>query len=188
MFETLGGSGVVLQEGIVAGGFFFIFFLIFTLVPIAGMWKVFTKAGKPGWAAIVPVYNVIVLLQIVGRPVIWIVGFLIPVVNFIVAVLVSIDLAKSFGKGAGYGIGIVFVPFVFLPLLGFGGAQYYGPAQGTPQAGQQQGQYQQGQQGQYQGGHQQGGQGAHQQGGHQHGGQGHQEPNTDTSREDTYGN
>lgn len=99
-------------------------------VIIAGMWKVYTKAGEPGWAAIIPIYNVVVLLKIVGRPIWWVVLFLIPVVNFIVAIIVSIDVAKSFGKGTGYGIGLALLGFIFYPLLGFGDAQYQGAAAG----------------------------------------------------------
>lgn len=99
-------------------------------VIIAGMWKVYTKAGEPGWAAIIPIYNVVVLLKIVGRPIWWVVLFLIPVVNFIAAIIVSIDVAKSFGKGTGYGIGLALLGFIFYPLLGFGDAQYQGAAAG----------------------------------------------------------
>ena len=92
----------------------------------AGMWKVFQKAGKPGWAAIIPIYNIIVLLEIVGKPLWWIVLYLIPVVNFIAVILVCIELAKRFGKGVGFGIGLAFLPFIFYPILGFGDATYGG--------------------------------------------------------------
>jgi len=94
---------------------------------------VFTKAGQPGWAAIIPIYNVYILLQIVGRPTIWLIGFLIPIVNFVVAVLVTIDLAKAFGKGIVYAVGMLLVPFIFFPLLGFGDARYQGPVHGGQQ-------------------------------------------------------
>ena len=92
------------------------------------LWKVFTKAGQPGWAALVPVYNLIVLLQIVGRPIWWFILFLIPLVGLVVAIIVAIDVAKSFGKGVGFGIGIAFLGFIFYPILGFGDAQYVGPS------------------------------------------------------------
>lgn len=104
--------------------------LAFAAVMIASMWKVYTKAGEPGWAALVPIYNIIVLLKIVGRPMWWIVLFLIPVVNFIALFIVSIDVAKSFGKGTGYGIGLVVLGPIFYPLLGFGDAQYQGASAG----------------------------------------------------------
>lgn len=92
----------------------------------AGMWKVFQKAGKPGWAAIIPIYNIIVLLEITGKPLWWIVLYIIPVVNFVVAILVCIELAKRFGKGVGFGLGLGFLPFIFYPILGFGDATYGG--------------------------------------------------------------
>lgn len=95
---------------------------------VASIWKVYTKAGQPGWAAIVPIYNLYVLTQIVGRPAWWIVLFFIPGVNFIAAIILYIDLAKSFGKGAGFGLGLTFLGFIFMPILGFGSSQYVGPA------------------------------------------------------------
>ena len=101
------------------------------LVMVAGMWKTCAKAGKPGWAAIVPIYNIVVILQIVGRPVWFLVLLLVPIVNFVVAVLLCLDLAKSFGKSAAYGIGILFLGFIFVPMLGFGSARYEGPAAAT---------------------------------------------------------
>ena len=119
----------VLQMDALLGGafiFFLIFFVVFVLIPIAGMWKIFTKAGKPGWAAIVPIYNIIVMLQIVGRPVWWLVLFIIPVINLIASILVLLDLASAFGKGGGYAIGMFFLPFIFIPMLGFGSARYQG--------------------------------------------------------------
>jgi hypothetical protein len=91
---------------------------------IAGIWKVFVKAGEPGWAAIIPIYNVIVLLKIARRPLWWIILFLIPLVSLIISILVAIDIAKGFGKGAGYGLGLAFLPFIFYPMLGFGDATY----------------------------------------------------------------
>jgi hypothetical protein len=103
----------------------FIELAIFVLI-IAGMWKVFTKAGQPGWAAIVPIYNIIVLLQIAGKPVWWILLFLIPVVNLVVAILIGIAIAKNFGKSDAFGVGLGLLGFVFYPILGFGDAQYQG--------------------------------------------------------------
>ena len=92
------------------------------------MWKIFTKAGKPGWASLVPIYNTIVMLQIVGRPVWWILLMLIPVVNLVVAVILINDLAKSFGKGIGWTFGLLFLGIVFYPMLAFGSAKYHGPS------------------------------------------------------------
>src|ERR1700722_3077522 len=103
-----------------------LFFIVVVVVSIAGLWKTFEKAGKPGWAAIVPIYNMIVLLEIAGKPIWWILLLFIPCVNIVVLVLVCIDLAKNFGQGAGFGIGLWLLPFIFYPMLGFGSAKYQG--------------------------------------------------------------
>ena len=111
------------------GGLLFcgIYFAVIVLV-IAGIWKTFVKAGQPGWAAIVPIYNIYVLCQIAGRPWWWLLVMLIPFVGLVAAIIVSIDVAKSFGKSTGFAIGLALLPFVFYPILGFGSAQYQGPA------------------------------------------------------------
>ncbi|RIK75425.1 MAG: signal peptidase I [Planctomycetota bacterium] len=103
-------------------------YLVVIAIIVAGMWKTFTKAGQPGWAAIVPIYNIVVLLEIAGRPVWWIVLFLIPCVNLIVSIIVMIDVAAKFGKSAGFGVGLALLGFIFFPILGFGDAQYQGTA------------------------------------------------------------
>lgn len=108
-----------------------IFGLLVALLMIVAMWKVFTKAGQPGWASIIPIYNIYIWCKIVGRPWWWILLMLIPFVNFIVAIILCIDLAKSFGKGVGFGIGLALLGIIFFPILGFGSAQYEGPAAGT---------------------------------------------------------
>lgn len=102
--------------------------LVFVVVVLAAFWQVFTKAGEPGWAILIPIYNLIVLLKIVGRPWWWLILFLIPIVNFIIGILVNIDLAKSFGKGIGFAIGLILLPPIFILILGFGDARYQGPA------------------------------------------------------------
>ncbi|MCC5843972.1 MAG: signal peptidase I [Verrucomicrobia bacterium] len=107
-------------------GFVLIIWLLVMIVIIAGIWKVFTKAGKPGWASIIPIYNIVVLLEIVGRPLWWVVLYFVPLANFVIAILVGIDLAKAFGKGTGFGIGLTFLAPIFYPILGFGSAQYRG--------------------------------------------------------------
>jgi hypothetical protein len=102
--------------------------LLIGLMLIVAMWKIFTKAGQPGWASLIPIFNIYVWCKIVGRPGWWVILMLIPFVNFIIAIILCIDLAKSFGKGVGFGIGIILLGIVFLPILGFGSAQYLGPA------------------------------------------------------------
>jgi hypothetical protein len=104
--------------------------LLIALLVIVAMWKVFTKAGQPGWASIIPIYNLYIWCKIVGRPWWWILLMLNPFVNFIIMIILCIDLAKSFGKGAGFGLGIAFLGIIFLPILGFGSAQHQGPAAG----------------------------------------------------------
>ncbi len=102
---------------------------IIFIIAVIGLWKVFVKAGEPGWAAIIPIYNVYIILKIVGRPWWWLLLLLIPFVNIIVYIVVAIDLAKSFGKDALYGIILLWLFNVIgYLILGFGDAQYQGPA------------------------------------------------------------
>lgn len=129
MNDNSGAAGAILA--LFSGGFL-LFMLAVGIVTIAGMWKVFTKAGQPGWAAIVPFFNLIVVLQIIGRPVWWILLCLIPLVNFVIALIIMIDLAKSFGQGAGFGLGLFFLGCIFMPVLGFGSSRYIGPAGNLP--------------------------------------------------------
>lgn len=120
-------------------GFFWLFAMILAIVGIVAMWKIFTKAGKPGWAAIVPIYNYIILMEIIGRPTWWVVLFFVPLVQVIVMVITAIDLAKSFGKSEVFGVvGLVLFSLIGYLMLGFGDAKYVGPAAAegtTPQSG-----------------------------------------------------
>ena len=104
-----------------------LFYLVFLAIMAVSGWKLYEKAGKPGWAALIPIYNMVVFLEIVGKPIWWIVLMFIPIVSLIIAIMLSISLAERFGKGAGYGIGIAFLGFIFLPMLAFGDAQYSPP-------------------------------------------------------------
>jgi hypothetical protein len=106
-----------------------IYVAIIVLV-IAGFWQVFTKAGEAGWKSIIPIWNIIVLLRIIGRPVWWIILFLIPLVGLVISLIVCLDLAKSFGKGNGFGVGLWLLGFIFVPILGFGDATYQGGGHG----------------------------------------------------------
>lgn len=107
-----------------------IYVAIFALI-IVSQWKVFTKAGKPGWACIIPIYNIIVLLEIIGKPWWWLLLMFIPVVNIVFAIWMINLLAKSFGKSEGFTVGLVLLPFIFISILGFGDAAYKGPAGGN---------------------------------------------------------
>lgn len=132
-------SAPMLQEGDTGGLFALLFSgvygicgLIFVVLFIVGMWRLFVKAGKPGWAAIIPIYDIYVMLQIVGRPGWWLILLLIPFVNIVIALLVSIDLAKSFGKSAAWGVVLLFfLNAIGYLILGFGDAKYQGPAAAT---------------------------------------------------------
>jgi uncharacterized membrane protein YhaH (DUF805 family) len=113
----------------------FIIVLVYIAVVVfivAAYWKIFTKAGKPGWACLIPIYNIIVLLEIVGKPWWWLLLMLIPVVNLVFAIWMTNLLSKSFGKSEGFTVGLILLPIVFYPILGFGDAKYQGPA-GQPQ-------------------------------------------------------
>ena len=114
-----------------AGLFGALIWLALMVVMIAAMWRLYTKAGEPGWAAIIPIYNVIVLLKIIGRPAWWVVLLFIPLVNFVITIMMYDGLAKSFGKGIGFTIGLIFLGPIFLLILGFGSARYVGPAAGA---------------------------------------------------------
>lgn len=114
--------------GAIGGMIVGVLYLALIVALIAAQWKIFTKAGKPGWAAIIPIYNIIVFLEIVGRPLWWIVLMLIPLVNIVIGIMLSIDLAKSFGKGTGFAVGLILLSPIFLLMLAFGDARYQGPA------------------------------------------------------------
>jgi hypothetical protein len=114
-------AGAAAAVGGLIGG---LFGLLVAVAMIAGMWKLFEKAGKPGWAAVVPIYNIIILLEIVGRPLWFVILFFIPCANFVAMIMVSMDLARKFGQGVGYAVGLIVLPFIFYPMLGFGDSRY----------------------------------------------------------------
>ncbi len=126
------------SSGSPAGGLLMLliplFILAFAILMIVSVWKVFTKAGQPGWAAIVPFYNLYVMLQIAGKPTWWIIGFFIPLVNLVVVFLLFTAIAERFGKGTGFALGLIFLGFIFYPILAFGDAQYQGVAPAPPPA------------------------------------------------------
>lgn len=110
------------------GPLFWMCEIVFIVLMIAAMWRVFSKAGQPGWAALIPIYNVYIMCKVAGRPGWWLLLMLIPFVNLIIAIILSVDIAKRFGKGVGFAIGMVLLPFIFWPILAFGSAQYEGGA------------------------------------------------------------
>jgi len=112
------------------GGFFiFIIYLAVIVLEIAGWWMLFQKAGRPGWGAIIPFYNVYLMCKVAGRPGWWLILFLIPFVNIVIAIIVGIDIAKAFAKSTGFGVGLALLAFIFAPILGFGDATYTQPAE-----------------------------------------------------------
>jgi hypothetical protein len=108
-------------------GIYSLFMFVIIVVAIAAMWKIFTKAGEDGWKAIIPIWNTIILLKIVGRPWWWLLLFFIPLVNIVVMIIVYNDLSKSFGHGMGFTLGLIFLNIIFFLILGFGGSKYVGP-------------------------------------------------------------
>src|SRR5690606_37136453 len=104
-----------------------ILLLAVVLLMIVSMWKIFEKAGRPGWEAIIPIYNAYILLKIVGKPGWWLILFIIPFVNYVFIIWTYNMLSKSFGKNEGFTVGMVLLGIVFFPILAFGDAKYLGP-------------------------------------------------------------
>ncbi len=126
-----GGIGIL--AGI--GATFFFIYLAILIVAIAGMWKTFEKAGKPGWAAIIPIYNIYIMIEIVGKPSIWLLWCILPCVNIVFSIWLINLMSKSFGKEEGFTVGLVLLGFIFWPILGFGSARYLGPSAAEAQQG-----------------------------------------------------
>jgi hypothetical protein len=99
-------------------------FLAVCILVIIGIWKVLIKGGQPGWGCIIPVYNVYCLVKIGGKEWWWIFLFLVPVVNIVIAIILSVAISRNFGKGGGFAFGLILLPWVFYPILGFGSATY----------------------------------------------------------------
>lgn len=115
--------------GAIFGGAFLMFWLVVSVFMIVCMWKIFTKAGQEGWKAIIPIYNLYVLTQIVGKPWWWLLLCCIPFVNIVIGIWLTNLLSKSFGKSEGFTIGLIFLGIVFYPILAFDRTiTYKGPA------------------------------------------------------------
>lgn len=107
----------------------FLFVLVIYLFAGFCIGKLFEKAGKPLWTGFVPIYNYVILLEIVGRPVWWIILLLVPIANFIVGIILAIDLAKSYGKDTLWGILLILFGWIMLPVMAFSNEiKYVGPA------------------------------------------------------------
>jgi uncharacterized protein DUF5684 len=98
--------------------------LVVAVFEIAAFWRIFTKAGRPGWASLVPIYNIWVLLQITGKPGWWTILVFVPLVNIVIGIIETVELARVFGKSGGFAAGLIFLPFIFYPVLAWGDAQF----------------------------------------------------------------
>ena len=111
-------AGALIVSGVIALAIVIFFVVVW--------WKIFRKAGQPGWAILIPFYNLYVMLKVAGKPGWWLILFFIPIVNFIIGILMVVGIAQNFGKGVGFAIGIIFLGIIFLPILAFGSATYQG--------------------------------------------------------------
>ena len=109
---------------IIAALLFVLIYIGFIVLMITSVWKVFTKANQPGWAAIVPIYNIIIMLEVAKKPTWWVAMYFIPIANFIFMIMTLNGISKNFGKDEGFTVGMVFLGIVFWPILAFGNAQY----------------------------------------------------------------
>ena len=114
-----------LVAALIAGlGIFLVFFFAIIIFLMICHWKVFTKAGQEGWKSIIPFYNTYIQLQITKQPSIWMLYFFIPFVNIYFTVKHIHGLSRAFGKDVGFTVGLLFVPYIFYPILAFGDAKY----------------------------------------------------------------
>ncbi len=114
---TTSGSGT---------GFFVLYLVLFILYCVAA-WRIFERAGKPGWGIFIPIFNLYLLCKISGRPGWMVIFFFIPLVNVVMGLIIALDIARAFSKGPGFGLGLFFLSFIFVPILGFGSAKYTNP-------------------------------------------------------------
>lgn len=102
-------------------GLYVLVLVFYTVV----LWRIFTKAGEPGWYSIIPFFNTYTLIKIAGRPGWWLLLFFVPCVSYVVAFIVLFDLAKAFGRSSGFGVGTALLSPIFLPILAFGSSEHY---------------------------------------------------------------
>lgn len=106
---------------------FIIACVVLAIIQLAGMWRVFEKAGQPGWTAIIPIYNIYIMTRITGKPGYWTLLCLIPFVNLVFLIWLTNMVSKSFGRDEGFTVGLILLGVIFWPILGFGGSKYLGP-------------------------------------------------------------
>lgn len=118
---------------IIGGTMMMIVWLVVLVVLLIGLWKVFEKAGQPGWACIVPIYNLYILMKIAGKPGWWLILYCIPIVNIVIGIIVAIAIAKSFGRSPAFGVFLLFfLSIIGYLILGFGNDRYLGPQADAP--------------------------------------------------------
>jgi hypothetical protein len=106
------------------GGTMLIIEIVLVIMVIAGLWMTLRKAGRPGWGAIIPFFNIYLIIKMAGRPGWWLILYFIPIVNFVVAIIVALDVSRNFGHGAGFGILLWLFPMIMYLVLGFGSSTY----------------------------------------------------------------
>ena len=121
--DSAAAEGMFAALGAILGMFFLIFSVICVIMIIAN-WKIFTKAGKPGWASIVPFYNCYVLFEVAGMSGWMFLLLCIPFVNLVILIMLLINLAKAFGQGTGFAVGLIFLNPIFMLILAFGDSTY----------------------------------------------------------------
>jgi len=113
--------------GYLFSGVYLFIWLIVALLTVIALWRIFTKAGEAGWKSIIPIWNVLVWLKIIGRPWWWLLLLMIPFVDIIILFIMYHDTSLSFGHGVGFTLGLIFLSTIFLLVLGLGGSKYVGP-------------------------------------------------------------
>ncbi|WP_312442805.1 DUF5684 domain-containing protein [Lacrimispora sp.] len=137
LYAVLAGFGI----------FLFVFLLVVCILLIVTNWKIFSKAGKPGWASLIPFYNIYIMSDIafgnlsyfIAIMISWVVSFLggfleisilsslAGLASFVLYIIYCVKISKAFGKSGGFAVGLVLLPLIFFPILGLGSAEYIGP-------------------------------------------------------------
>ncbi|MCK5840769.1 MAG: signal peptidase I [Candidatus Sabulitectum sp.] len=128
VFSGIAVAGDPFIEDIMGNGVLITVSILFNLAVMAflvmAQWKLFVKAGEEGWIALIPIYNAVVMMKIAGKPGWWVLLLFVPFANIVVAILMNIGLARNFGRSDGFAIGLIFFPYIFLAVLGFGESKY----------------------------------------------------------------
>lgn len=100
------------------------FLLVIAIFSILIFWKIFQKFGEPGWKSIIPIYNLYIMCKYILGSGLWMLGFIVPILNIIVAIMFAIKMAQVFGKGTLFAIGLIFFPTIFQAIIAFGESTY----------------------------------------------------------------